>query len=340
MLELATFFTGPLVGSLLADLGADVVKVEPPGGDPYRSSPSLWPVVGRNKRSLVLDLAAADAPLLLHELLEHFDVLIENLSPAALDRLQLGPDQCAARHPALLVMTVTAFGEGPYADRPGNGTLAEAFVGLTALSAEEGRAPRLPAAAGADVLAAAFGVIGILAAAIGRLRHGNGEHVELACFEPLLHTLASSLASLDDAHQAPMSWAPLRGAFETADHKWLVVACTSPRHEQEITALCSDRTEQDAPSRFREWVRQEKRDSALEELLRRRIPVSPVNSLAEFVNDRHVQYRSSVVELSTGGRRALIPSPVPRIGTKSRRPTLPPLGDVTVGSLLDESGPG
>ena len=143
VLEVATLYSAPQIGALLGDLGADVVKVETPVGDPMRTMGQqrdgravAWELVARNKRSIVLDLDARDAGsepdrAVFTDLVQAADVLVENLTPAVRERWRCGYADLAAANPRLVVVSVSCYGlSGPYADRPGAGTLAEAFSGL------------------------------------------------------------------------------------------------------------------------------------------------------------------------------------------------------------------
>ena len=158
VVELATVVAGPGVGKYLADFGADVIKVEPPGGDPTRrmgwTGPGevdsyFWKLLNRNKRTIALDLKSPEGRAALWALLADADVLIENMRPGKLERLGFGPSAVHARNASLVMLRVSGFGQdGPYAQRPGFATIAEALSGLASLLGEPGR----PAAVAADRL--------------------------------------------------------------------------------------------------------------------------------------------------------------------------------------------
>src|SRR5437763_2466347 len=133
VVDTATLYAAPFISTLLADQGADVVKIEPPGGDDYRYTPArMWPLLARRKKSVVADLRTPDGAALVRALAAESDVLVVNMPTRLLLRLELDYDTIAAINPDLVYVHVTGFGaDGPYADRPGNGSLAEAMAGLT-----------------------------------------------------------------------------------------------------------------------------------------------------------------------------------------------------------------
>jgi formyl-CoA transferase len=145
VLDMASLYAAPLLATLLADHGAEVLKVEPPAGDVYRGWPAMWALVGRGKRSLALDLAAPEGRELLVRLVPRFDVVVENLPRRLAEQWQLTPAALRTVKPSLVVVSATGFGHtGPYGDRPANGTVGEAFGGLTHLTGDADGAPSLP----------------------------------------------------------------------------------------------------------------------------------------------------------------------------------------------------
>src|SRR3954447_25880299 len=175
VIDLATLFAGPVIASLMADFGADVIKIEHPKGDAIRSfgwqknGVSLWwALISRNKRCVTLNLSTPDGQTLLKRLAAEADVLIENFRPGTMERWGLGYDTQKALNPRLVMVRVTGFGQtGPYKDRPGFGTLAEAMSGFAHINGHPGGPPSLPPLALADTVSALFGV----AAAMFALYH-------------------------------------------------------------------------------------------------------------------------------------------------------------------------
>ena len=155
-------------------------------------------MVGRNKRSITLDLSKARGQALLHRLVERADVVVENLPERSLERWHCTYAELAARNPRLVVVSLSCFGRsGPYAERAGNGTLAEAFGGLTHMTGERDGPPLLTSLPIGDVLAAIFGVLGALAACYQRdARGGRGQRVDVSMYEPILQLLSERRSAL------------------------------------------------------------------------------------------------------------------------------------------------
>src|SRR6185369_11736442 len=174
VIDMATVFAGPGAARHLADFGADVVKVESPDGDgvrrmgwfpPEGGDSYTWKLLGRNKRTVVLDLKTEAGRDALLRLADDADVLIENFRPGTIERLVLGPEVLAARHPRLVLLRVTVFGQdGPYAGKPGFATIAEAMSGFAAINGEPDGAPLLPPIALTDEVAALGGAFAVMVA--------------------------------------------------------------------------------------------------------------------------------------------------------------------------------
>jgi formyl-CoA transferase len=192
---------GPFCGQLLADFGAEVIKIEPPGtGDPMREwgrekadGRSLWwPVVARGKRSVTLNLRVARGQAIARELIASADVLIENFRPGTLEKWSMSPESLRQANPRLIVVRVSGYGQtGPYADRPGYGAIGEAMGGLRAVIGEPDRPPARAGISIGDTLAAMFACIGCLVALEARHRTGTGQIVDSALYESVLGVMES-----------------------------------------------------------------------------------------------------------------------------------------------------
>ena len=202
VIELGQLIAGPFAAKTLADFGADVVKIETPGtGDPLRKWRLLkdgtsvwWQVQSRNKRSVALDLKAAEAQEIVRKLVLEADVLIENFRPGAMEQWGLGPDDLLALNPRLIMLRISGYGQtGPYRDRPGFGVVAEAMSGLRHLTAEAGRVPVRVGVSIGDTLAALHGVIGILMALQHRHASGKGQVIDVALYEAVFNCMESLL---------------------------------------------------------------------------------------------------------------------------------------------------
>jgi crotonobetainyl-CoA:carnitine CoA-transferase CaiB-like acyl-CoA transferase len=249
VVDVSTVLAGPNCARYLADFGADVIKVERPDGDSLRrmawrdprdGEGLWWKLVNRNKRTIALDLKDDDDRGVLLRLLDEAHVLVENFRPGTLERLGLGPDLLLARNPALVVTRVTGFGQdGPYAQRPGFATVAEAMSGFAALNGEPGGAPLPPPIALTDEvtgLAAAF-------ATMVALHSGTGQVVDVNLLESMLQLMGPlpSLYALTGEQQPRLGgglpYTVPRGAYRCADGRWIAVSTSSDGVAARVMAL-------------------------------------------------------------------------------------------------------
>jgi len=207
VLELGTLLAGPFCGQLLGDLGAEVIKIEPPGqGDPMRvwgrqkaGDPSLWwPVIARNKKAITLDLRQAEGQALLLELAAKSDFLLENFRPGTLEKWNLGWERLHAVNPRLIMIRVSGYGQtGPYAARAGFGAIGEAMGGLRYVVGDPGSPPARVGISLGDSLAATFACVGALAALHHREKTGLGQVVDSAIYEAVLGMMESLVTEYD-----------------------------------------------------------------------------------------------------------------------------------------------
>src|SRR6478752_3292132 len=205
VLELGSFIAGPFAGQLLGDLGAEVIKVEPPGtGDPMRGwgrtvdGRSLWwPAIARNKRSVAVDLRTDRGRDVVRALTAHVDVVIENFKPGTLARWGMDHATLAAANPGLVLVHVSGFGQtGPRAHEPGFGAIGEAMGGVRHTTGDPDRPPARAGISLGDALAALFAVIGTLAAVHERHTSGRGQEVDVAIYEAVLALMESTAAAV------------------------------------------------------------------------------------------------------------------------------------------------
>ncbi|WP_246108709.1 CaiB/BaiF CoA transferase family protein [Streptomyces sedi] len=252
VLDLATLFAGPLAATLLGDFGAEVVKVEHPrrpdpsrGHGPDKDGVGLWwKLLGRNKRNVTLDLSTPEGRELLLRLAADADVVIENFRPGTLERWGLGPDELHAVNPRLVLARVTGFGQfGPYARRPGFGTLAEAMSGFAAITGEPDGPPTLPPFGLADSIAALTTAYAVMTALAGRATTGQGQVVDMAIIEPLLTVLGPQPLWYDQlGYVQPRTGnrstnnAP-RNTYRTADGHWVAVSTSAQSIAERVMRL-------------------------------------------------------------------------------------------------------
>ncbi|WP_053853139.1 CaiB/BaiF CoA-transferase family protein [Streptomyces sp. NRRL B-24085] len=252
VLDTATLFAGPLAATLLGDFGAEVLKIEHPtkpdpsrGHGPSKDGIGLWwKVLGRNKRTLTLDLSKAGGRATFLRLAATADVVIENFRPGTLEKWDLGWPELSAVNPRLVLTRVTGFGQfGPYAHRPGFGTLAEAMSGFAAITGEPDAPPVLPPFGLADSIAGLATAYAVMTALAARERTGEGQVVDMALIEPILTVLGPQPTWYDQlghvqertgnrsANNAP------RNTYRTADGTWVAVSTSAQSVAERVMHL-------------------------------------------------------------------------------------------------------
>ncbi|HEY4412045.1 MAG TPA: CoA transferase, partial [Gaiellaceae bacterium] len=326
VLDLSRHVSGGQLGLVLADLGADVIKIEQPGkGDGLRYATvdgvdAYWRAYGRNKRSITLDLRSDAGRQVFERLLARADLLSENFTPGVLEQI-VGPmDELRARHPKLVVVRISGWGQtGPRAHRPGFGTLAEAFSGFTFLNGTSDSPPLPPPLSLADTVAGTYAASAAVAALFNvRANGGTGQVIDISLFEPLFSimgpdstTYAASGARRYRGEGTKVS--SVRGAFETSDGEWVVISAATP----DIAArffLGIGREDVLSDERFAtpqarlanrgalndilaEEFRKRTRDEILAFAEEHRVTIGPVYNILDILADDHYKARQSVVEL-------------------------------------------
>jgi crotonobetainyl-CoA:carnitine CoA-transferase CaiB-like acyl-CoA transferase len=252
VLDLATLFAGPLAATMLGDFGAEVIKIEHPtkpdpsrGHGPSKNGVGLWwKLLGRNKRTITLDLSTPGGRTTLLSLAATADVVIENFRPGTLEKWDLGWEELSAANPRLVLTRVTGFGQfGPYAHRPGFGTLAEAMSGFAAITGEPDAPPTLPPFGLADSIAGLATAYAVMTALAARDRTGEGQVVDMAIIEPILTVLGPQPTWYDQlgyvqertgnrsANNAP------RNTYRTADGTWVAVSTSAQSIAERVMRL-------------------------------------------------------------------------------------------------------
>jgi crotonobetainyl-CoA:carnitine CoA-transferase CaiB-like acyl-CoA transferase len=204
VVEMGQLLAGPFCGQLLGDMGADVIKVEPPGaGDPMRDwgqgdTKVNWEVIARNKRSVSINLRVPEGQDIVRKLAAKADILIENFKPGTMEKWGLGPDALLAINPRLIIARMSGYGQtGPYSDRAGFGGIGEAMGGWRYIVGEPDRPPSRMGISIGDTLTATFGCMGVLAALHVRERTGQGQVVDAALYESVLQVMESIVPEYD-----------------------------------------------------------------------------------------------------------------------------------------------
>ncbi|TCN46269.1 crotonobetainyl-CoA:carnitine CoA-transferase CaiB-like acyl-CoA transferase [Rhodococcus sp. SMB37] len=345
VLDLATLAAGPLAATYLGEFGADVIKVEQPqGGDPIRGwgvqkdgIGLVWKSIGRNKRSITIDLRTDDGQELVRRLAAECDVVVANTRPQTLTRWGLDYDALRRINPKIVMLHVTGFGlTGPKSPRPGFGTLGEAMSGFAHTTGESDGPPTLPSFMLADGVASLNAAYSIMMALYHRDVHGaDGQLIDVNLVDPLARLLEQSLLAYDQtgaiAHRSGNRWgisAP-RNTYRTKDGKWLAMSASSPsialrvfkaigRHD-----LVDDPDFSDAQRRLKrlddvdeivaEWVAQRTLDDAMDVFEAGEIAAAPVYDISQLVDDDQMQAREVFVRIDDPDLESmLVQAPVPR----------------------------
>lgn len=357
VVEFANYVAGPYAGGLLADLGADVVKVEtPPDGDPYRgwangNYSAMFCSLNQNKRSIVLDLKSERGLEVARSLCSRADVVIENLRPGVMDRLGLGYDQLRAGNEGLIYCSITGFGiDGPYSDRPGYDTVGQAMSGLMSLLTDMDD-PKPMGTSLSDHLGGLFGAYAILAAYAARSRTGIGQRVDTSLLQATASIIAENFArflhdggtpptrrtraqtaqvyAVTDQHGAPFVvhlsspdkfWRSLLGAIDRED------LLEDPRFADRPSRIAH---RADIERVLREVFATADRDTWLARLRVADVPSAPIYDLGEVIEDPQVQHLGLVetVEHPVAGRMRMLGSGVNLHGTPTRTGPAPIAGE-------------
>lgn len=328
VLDLATLFAGPLAATMLGDFGAEVIKIEHPtrpdpsrGHGPAKHGVGLWwKLLGRNKRTITLDLSTPGGRDLLLRLAAGADVIIENFRPGTLERWGLGWDELSAANPRLVLVRVTGFGQfGPYSHRPGFGTLAEAMSGFAAITGEPDGPPTLPPFGLADSIAALATAYAVMTALSGRTVTGRGQVVDLAIIEPILTVLGPQPLWYDQlGYVQPRTGnrsrnnAP-RNTYRTADGSWLAVSTSAQSIAERVMRLVG-RPELIGEPWFTtgggradhadvldaavgDWMGRHTREEAMAAFEKAEAAVAPVYDIRDVMADPQYQALDSVTEV-------------------------------------------
>jgi len=357
VIEQGTFITGPCAGMMLADLGADVIKVESPEGDPYRSyqggsySPHFQ-AYNRNKRGISLDLKRAEDREMFEGLIHEADVFIQNFRPGTAERLGSGPERLQELNPRLVYCAISGFGRsGPYSQRPSYDSVAQALSGFLSVVVDP-RDPQFLGPALADAMTGIYAAYGILGALVQRGRTGEGALVEVSMLEAMTHFAVEPFAAYFALGAVPRSSDRPRLAqayiLRTADARLIVIHLSSLEKFWTglIEALADPQLARDPRFSTRQ-ARIENYEALRSELMARfaardlehwaarlrdhDVPHAPINGVDEVVADPQVAHLGLMVPVETahGGDRAVRP-PVRFAGERAR--------SVRAAPLLDEHG--
>jgi crotonobetainyl-CoA:carnitine CoA-transferase CaiB-like acyl-CoA transferase len=365
VLEFCHTIMGPTAGLILADLGADVIKIEPAEGDSTRRLPGFaagfFPAFNRNKRSLALDLKSDAGRALLHRLAATADVVLENYAPGTMDRLGCGYDDLTRINPRLIFCALKGFLSGPYEHRPALDEVVQFMSGLAYMTGPPGQ-PLRAGSSVVDIMGGMFAVIAIQAALRERERTGRGQMVKSALFEATSFMMMQHMAAQALTGRAPPPMPAREGAwavyepFATSDGEQIFVGITSDRHWRRFCEhfdradLLANPTYKTNEDRVRERpvllpivaqiVAQHKRAELTEIFDRIAIPFSPVAKPGDLFDDPQLNAFGRMLEVDLpNGKRAKIPRMPMEIGEHdlSLRRQPPKIGEHSA-EILTELG--
>jgi crotonobetainyl-CoA:carnitine CoA-transferase CaiB-like acyl-CoA transferase len=322
VLDLASHAAGPNAARYLGDFGAEVIKIERPGGDPMRKLGWLapdgdsyfWKVVGRNKRCVTIDLKSADGKRALEHLVEGANVLVENLRPGGLERLGLGPDRLLEIRSDLVILRISGYGQtGPYSSLPGFATAAEAIGGYAGIAGEPDGKPLLPPLPVADETAGLAGAFATMVALRHSERTGEGQVVDVNLADVMVQLLGPLIAAyahegiLQARQGSALPYTAPRGTYACRDGRWIALSASSEGVAKRLLSLlgCADDERfATAPGRLADtreldlliekWAMSNDQEDALKLLRSADVVAAPVYGVDEIIGDQHFQERKTV----------------------------------------------
>ena len=369
VIEMGQLIAGPFCGKTLADFGADVIKIEPPGtGDPLRQwrliqkgTSVWWQVQSRNKKSIALDLREPEGQNLARQLIQEADVLIENFRPGTLEGWGMGWEDLQKINPGLVMLRISGYGQtGPYRDMPGFGVIGEAMGGLRHLTAEPGRVPVRVGVSIGDTLAALHGVIGILMALYHRKVHGGtGQVIDVALHESVFNVMESLLPEYSafgvvrEAAGSALPGVAPTNAYPCADGYVLVAGNGDSIFKRLMASIGRDDLAQDPDlaqnagrvKRVEEidgaiaaWTQSRPIQEVLETLNTAKVPAGRVYTVKDIFEDPHYRARDMILKQRTrDGDEVHVPGIVPKMSLTpgQLRTPAPHLGEDTQQVLLE-----
>ncbi|MEH6558500.1 MAG: CaiB/BaiF CoA-transferase family protein [Oceanicoccus sp.] len=346
VIELGQLLAGPFCGAMLAYFGAEVIKVESPdGGDPIRGwrevkdGTSLWwHSLGRNKKSVTIDLKSEEGRQLVRQLIDTADVVIENFRPGVMEKWGLGPADVKKTNPAVIYTRISGYGQtGPNSTKPGYASVTEGFSGFRYVNGFKGEPPVRPNLSIGDTLAGIHATLGIALAIIERTNNskGEGQVIDVALYESMFNMMEAVVPEYDGAgvirepsgttitgivptntYQCKDDRFVVIGGNGDAIFKRLMIAANHPEmaenpamadnagrviHEAEIdAALC-------------QWCKENNAETIINQLEAERVPVGPIYNIEDMINDPHYQARGMFEQVEIDGKPLKIPAIMPKL---------------------------
>jgi formyl-CoA transferase len=330
VLEVGSFIAGPFAGQLLADYGAEVIKIEPPGiGDPMRTwgvvrdGESLWwPAIARNKKSVALDLRSVQGRAVVRALIAHCDVVLENFRPGTLDDWGLGYQDLVEVNPAIIVVHVSGFGQtGPRSREAGFGSIGEAMGGIRFTTGEAQARPSRTGVSLGDSLAALFAVVGTTSALVERATSGRGQEVDVAIYEAVAALMESTMADYERAGVlrtrtgSVLTGVAPSNVYSTADATAILIAANADAVFRRLCAamgrpeLADDarfdshaargRHAAELDDEIERWTRTLPAPELLALLAAHSVPAGKIYTAADMLDDEHYAAREMVLRPPT-----------------------------------------
>jgi crotonobetainyl-CoA:carnitine CoA-transferase CaiB-like acyl-CoA transferase len=356
VLEMGQLIAGPFTGCMLGYFGAEVIKIEPPGsGDPLRNWRVLrdgtslwWRSLGRNKKSVSLNLRTEEGRDIARRLVSTADVLVENFRPGTLEKWDMGPEALREENPGLVVARISGYGQtGPYASRPGFASVCEGVGGFRYINGFPGQPPVRPNLSMGDTLAGLHAVIGVLLALLhrGRGGKGDGQVVDVAIYESIFNMLESVVPEYDGAGQVrEPSGSTLTGIAPTntylcGDGKYVIIGGNGDsifrrlmeaagKPEMAADPRLSDNAgrvahQDELDGAISEWTTTLTSGEVLDVLERVAVPCGPINSVADMMSDPHFRARGLFEEVSVDGAPLKVPALTPMLAQTPGRTDWP-----------------
>jgi crotonobetainyl-CoA:carnitine CoA-transferase CaiB-like acyl-CoA transferase len=345
VLDIGTFIAGPYCATLMAEFGAEVIKIEPPGGDGLRRFGTMtdcgdtlvWLNESRNKKCVTLNLRSEAGRQALKRLIEKVDIVVENFRPGVMEKWGLGFEDIQAINPRAIMVRISAYGqEGPYKSRPGFARVAHAFAGLSLLAGEPGRVPVTPGSTSlADYGSGLYAAFGAMLALRAREHTGVGQVVDLALYEPLFRMLDEMVPAYqhngfvrermgaDTVNVAPHSHYPTR------DGHWIAIACTTDAMFARLAAvmeqpdLAQEHTFGKVAARVSQlatingivsaWTQQHDCTELLARCEQGDVPAAKLFSVADMFEDPQYQARGSIQQVDSRIGTVAVPGVIPTL---------------------------
>ena len=346
VIELGTLIAGPFAGKLLAEFGAEVIKIETPGdGDPLRSWRKLhqgtslwWYLQARNKKSVTVSLKAKEGQEIVRRLARNADIVIENFRPGTMEKWNLGWDTLSVLNPGLIMVRVSGYGQsGPYRDRTGFGAIGESMGGLRYVTGDPGRPPARVGISLGDALAAMYGVIGALTAVYHRkVNGGKGQYVDVALYEAVFSMMESMLPEyamtgfIRERSGGALPGIAPSNTYLCRDGKYVVIGANNDSIFKRLMITMERRDLADDPGLANNtgraqraealdqaigaWTAKYDLDSVLVKLEAAQVPSGKIYNIQDIVEDVHYRARDMIQEFALkGGEKIALPGIVPKL---------------------------